>query len=70
MKREVQQGILQVVPIPDVHAERDLCMIWLHDSSFPAAVRVFLEVLHEQAPARSGTPDRTERAGVGYALLA
>lgn len=29
-----------------------LCMIWRHDSSLPAAVRAFLEVLHEQAPAR------------------
>jgi LysR family transcriptional regulator, transcriptional activator of the cysJI operon len=49
---EVQQGVLRVVPITDVHAERDLCMIWRHDSSLPAAVRAFLEVLHEQAPAR------------------
>ena len=48
---EIQQGVLRVVPIPDVHAERDLCVIWRHDSYLPAAVRAFLEVLHEQAPA-------------------
>jgi DNA-binding transcriptional LysR family regulator len=47
---EVQQGVLQVVPITDVHAERDLCLIWRQDSRLPAAVRAFLEVLHTQAP--------------------
>jgi DNA-binding transcriptional LysR family regulator len=30
--------------------ERDLCLIWRHDSRLPAAVRAFLEVLHAQAP--------------------
>jgi DNA-binding transcriptional LysR family regulator len=44
-----QQGVLQVVPITDVQAERDLCG-WRHDSRLPAAVRAFLEVLHAQAP--------------------
>jgi LysR family transcriptional regulator, transcriptional activator of the cysJI operon len=47
---EVQQGVLRVVPITDVHAERDLCLIWRHDRRLPAAVRAFLEVLHAQAP--------------------
>jgi LysR family transcriptional regulator, transcriptional activator of the cysJI operon len=47
---EVQQGVLRVVPITDVHAERDLCLIWRHDRRWPAAVRAFLEVLHAQAP--------------------
>ena len=47
---EVQQGVLRVVPITDVHAERDLCVIWRHDSRLPAAVRAFLEVLYAQAP--------------------
>src|SRR5262249_1207426 len=47
---EVQQGVLRVVPITDVHAERDLCLIWRHDSHLPASVRAFLHVLHEQAP--------------------
>ena len=47
---EVQQGVLRVVSIIDMHAERDLCLIWRHDSRLPAAVRAFLEVLHEQAP--------------------
>jgi DNA-binding transcriptional LysR family regulator len=48
---EVQQGVLRVVPITDVRAARDLCLIWRHDSHLPAAVRAFLEVLHEQTPA-------------------
>jgi DNA-binding transcriptional LysR family regulator len=48
---EVQQGVLQVVPITDAQAERDLCLIWRHDSPLPAAVRAFLEVLHARAPA-------------------
>jgi DNA-binding transcriptional LysR family regulator len=48
---EVQQGVLRVVPITDVQAERDICFIWRHDSHLPAAVRAFLEVLQEQAPA-------------------
>src|SRR5688572_18186490 len=47
---EVQQGVLRVVPITDVQAERDLCLIWRHDSRLPAAVRAFLEILHEQVP--------------------
>jgi DNA-binding transcriptional LysR family regulator len=47
---EVQQGVLRVIPITDVHAERDLCLIWRHDSHLPATVRAFLEMLHEQAP--------------------
>jgi LysR family transcriptional regulator, transcriptional activator of the cysJI operon len=47
---EVQQGVLRVVPITDVHAERDLCLIWRHDRRLPATARAFLEVLHEQAP--------------------
>jgi LysR family transcriptional regulator, transcriptional activator of the cysJI operon len=47
---EVQQGVLRVVPITDVHAERDLCVIWRHDSHLPAAVHAFLDVLHAQAP--------------------
>jgi DNA-binding transcriptional LysR family regulator len=47
---EVQQGVLRVVPITDVHAERDLCVIWRHDSHLPAAVHAFLNVLHEQVP--------------------
>jgi DNA-binding transcriptional LysR family regulator len=42
---------LRVVPITDVQAERDICLIWRHDSHLPAAVRAFLEVLQEQAPA-------------------
>jgi DNA-binding transcriptional LysR family regulator len=46
---EVQQGVLRVVPITDVHAERDLCVIWRHDSHLPAAVHAFLDVLHAQA---------------------
>jgi DNA-binding transcriptional LysR family regulator len=48
---EVQQGVLCVLPITDVQAERDLCLIWRHDSPLPAAVRAFLEVLHARAPA-------------------
>jgi DNA-binding transcriptional LysR family regulator len=48
---EVQQDVLRVVPITDVQAERDLCLMWRHDSHLPIAVRAFLEVLHEQAPA-------------------
>jgi DNA-binding transcriptional LysR family regulator len=47
---EVQQGVLRAVPITDVQAERDLCLIWRHDSRLPAAVCAFLEVLHAQAP--------------------
>jgi LysR family transcriptional regulator, low CO2-responsive transcriptional regulator len=47
---EVQQGVLQVVPITDVQVERDLCLIWRHDSPLPAAGRAFLEILHEQTP--------------------
>jgi DNA-binding transcriptional LysR family regulator len=47
---EVQQGVLRALPITDVQAERDLCLIWRHDSRLPAAVRAFLEVLHAQAP--------------------
>jgi LysR family transcriptional regulator, transcriptional activator of the cysJI operon len=46
---EIQQGVLQVVPITDVHAERDLCVIWRHDSHLPTAVHAFLDVLHAQA---------------------
>jgi LysR family transcriptional regulator, transcriptional activator of the cysJI operon len=48
---EVQQGVLRVVPITDVQAERDLCVIWRHDSHLPGAARAFLEVLHKQTPA-------------------
>jgi len=48
---EVQQGVLRVLPITDAQAERDLCLIWRHDSRLPAAVHAFLEVLHAQAPA-------------------
>lgn len=48
---EVQQGVLRVLPITDVQAERDLCLIWRHDSPLPAAVRAFLEVLHARTPA-------------------
>jgi len=48
---EVQQGVLRVLPITDVQAERDLCLMWRHDSPLPAAVRAFLEVLHARAPA-------------------
>jgi DNA-binding transcriptional LysR family regulator len=44
----------RIVPITDVHAERDLCLIWRHDSHLPAAVRAFLAVLHEQAPRAQG----------------
>jgi LysR family transcriptional regulator, low CO2-responsive transcriptional regulator len=47
---EVQQGVLRALPITDVQVERDLCLIWRHDSRLPAAVRAFLEVLHAQAP--------------------
>ena len=50
VRLEVQQGVLRIVPITDVHAERDLCLIWRHDSHLPAAMRAFLAVLHEQAP--------------------
>jgi DNA-binding transcriptional LysR family regulator len=46
---EVQQGVLRALPLTDVQAERDLCLIWRHDSRLPAAVRAFLEVLHAQA---------------------
>jgi DNA-binding transcriptional LysR family regulator len=48
---EVQQGVLRVLPITDVQAERDLCLIWRHDSLLPAAVRAFLEVLQARTPA-------------------
>jgi DNA-binding transcriptional LysR family regulator len=48
---EVQQGVLRILPIIDVQAERDLCLIWRHDSPLPAAMRAFLEVLHAWAPA-------------------
>jgi DNA-binding transcriptional LysR family regulator len=48
---EVQQGVLRVLPITDVQAERDLCLLWRHDSPLPAAMRAFLEVLQAQAPA-------------------
>jgi DNA-binding transcriptional LysR family regulator len=51
---EVQQGALRVLPLIDVQAERDLCLIWRQDSHLPAAVRAFLEVLHERAPASRG----------------
>jgi DNA-binding transcriptional LysR family regulator len=47
---EVQQGVLRALPITDVQAERDLCLIWRHDSHLPAAARAFLEVLHAQVP--------------------
>jgi DNA-binding transcriptional LysR family regulator len=47
---EVQQGVLRAMPITDVQAERQLCLIWRHDSRLPVAVRAFLEVLHAQAP--------------------
>jgi len=47
---EVQQGVLRVVPITDIQAERDLCLLWRHDNRLPAAVRAFLDVLHEEAP--------------------
>jgi DNA-binding transcriptional LysR family regulator len=50
VRLEVQQGVLRIVPVTDVDAERDLCLIWRHDSHLPAAVRAFLEVLHQQAP--------------------
>jgi DNA-binding transcriptional LysR family regulator len=48
---EVQQDVLRVLPSTEVQAERDLCLIWRHDSLLPAAVRAFLEVLHARAPA-------------------
>ena len=54
VRLEVQQGVLRIVPITDVHAERDLCLIWRHDSHLPAAVRAFLAVVHEQAPHTQG----------------
>jgi DNA-binding transcriptional LysR family regulator len=50
VRLEVQQGVLRIVPVTDVDAERDLCLIWRHDSHLPAAMRAFLEVLHQQAP--------------------
>jgi DNA-binding transcriptional LysR family regulator len=50
---EVQQGVLRALPITDVQAERDLCLIWRKDSRLPAAVHAFLEVLHERSPASS-----------------
>jgi DNA-binding transcriptional LysR family regulator len=50
---EVQQGVLRVLPLTDVQAERDLCLIWRKDSRLPAAVHAFLEVLHERSPASS-----------------
>lgn len=50
---EVQQGVLRVLPITNVQAERDLCLIWRHDSPLPAAVRAFLEVLYARAPAEA-----------------
>ena len=53
VRLEVQQGVLQIVPITDVHAERDLCLIWRHDSHLPARAP-FLAVLHEQAPRAQG----------------
>ena len=67
---EVQQGVLRALPITDVQAERDLCLIWRHDSRLPAAVRAFLEVLHAQAPAWLGARDLTGGAGAVHALLA
>ena len=48
---EVQQGVLRVLPITDVQADRDLCLIWRQDSRLPAAVHAFLEVLHARTPA-------------------
>ena len=45
---EVQQGVLRILPITDVQAERDLCLIWQRDIRLPATVHAFLEVLHEQ----------------------
>jgi DNA-binding transcriptional LysR family regulator len=48
---EVQQGVLRVLPIADIQAERDLCLIWRKDSRLPAAVHAFLEVLYAQTPA-------------------
>jgi DNA-binding transcriptional LysR family regulator len=47
---EVQQGGLRVVPLTDVKAERDLCLMWRHDRRLPAAVHAFLAVLHAEAP--------------------
>ena len=47
---EVQQGVLRALPITDIQAERDLCLIWRHDSHLPAAAHAFLEVLHAQVP--------------------
>jgi DNA-binding transcriptional LysR family regulator len=48
---EVQQGVLRILLITDVQAERDLCLLWRHDCPLPAAMRAFLEVLQAQAPA-------------------
>ena len=48
---EVQQGVLRVLPITDVQADRDLCLIWRQDSRLPAAVHAFLEVLQARTPA-------------------
>lgn len=48
---EVQQGVLRVLPITDIQADRDLCLIWRQDSRLPAAVHAFLEVLHTRTPA-------------------
>jgi DNA-binding transcriptional LysR family regulator len=48
---EVQQGVLRVVPLTDIQAKRDLCLIWRHDIRLPAAVHAFLDVLHQEAPA-------------------
>jgi DNA-binding transcriptional LysR family regulator len=47
---EVQQGVLRALPITDIQAERELCLIWRHDSHLPAAARASLEVLHAQVP--------------------
>jgi LysR family transcriptional regulator, low CO2-responsive transcriptional regulator len=46
---EVQQGGLRVVPLTDVKAERDLCLMWRHARRLPAAVHAFLAVLHAEA---------------------
>jgi DNA-binding transcriptional LysR family regulator len=48
---EVQQGVLRILPLTDVQAERDLCLIWRKDSRLPAAVHALLAVLHEQSQA-------------------
>jgi DNA-binding transcriptional LysR family regulator len=48
---EVQQGVLRILPLTDVQAERDLCLIWRKDSRLPAAVHALLAVLQEQSQA-------------------